>query len=410
MVSPSSTTDHPRERRGIPGLAGMQRLGRGLMLPIASLPVAALLLRLGQPDLLGEDGLGGRAAWLLPVADVVGQAGGAVFTNLPLIFAVGVAIGFARKADGSTALAAVVGYVVLEGVFTALAPYVNDAAEGGDPAPIDYGVLGGILVGLTAALLWQRFHRIRLPEYLAFFGGRRFVPIVTALSSIAIGVVLGLLYPLFDAGLTTVGESLGDNAVVGGGVYGFLNRILLPLGLHHVVNSLVWFQIGDFEGARGDLTRFFAGDPDAGIFMAGYFPIMMFALPAAALAIALEARPAQRKAVMGIMGAGALVSMVTGVTEPIEFSFLFVAWPLYVVHAVLTGTSLALANALDIHHGFGFSAGAIDYVLNFGIAQRPLLLLPLGLGYAAVYFVVFRFVIRRWNLLTPGREGEEETA
>ena len=404
----SATTDSGSRFKG---LAGLQRLGRSLMLPIAALPAAALLLRLGQADLLGVDGLGQFADWLLPVAAVIGAAGGAIFGNLPIIFAVGVAIGLARKADGSTALAALIGYLVLEGVFTAMAPYVNgEPAEGAEQEIINYGVLGGILIGVLAARLWQRYYRIKLPDYLAFFGGRRFVPIITAFAAIALGVVMALLYPVFDYLLTNLGEALTGSAVVGGGIFGVFNRLLIPLGVHHILNSLLWFQVGEYEGVNGDLTRFFEGDPDAGIFMTGFFPIMMFALPAAALAIAHTARPSQKKAVLGIMSAAALTSFVTGITEPIEFAFLFVAWPLYLIHALLTGVSMALVNALDIHHGFGFSAGAIDYVLNFGIAQKPLLLIPIGLVFAAIYYFLFRWVIVKWNLRTTGREEDDVDA
>lgn len=382
-------------------LQNMQRFGRSLMLPIAALPAAALLLRLGQDDLLGS------FESLTTVAHVIGAAGGALFDNLPLLFAVGISFGFARKGDGSTALAAVVGYLVLTNVFEAMAPLVlGPAPEGGEEPVINYGVLAGIVMGLTSALLWQRFHRTKLPDWLGFFAGRRLVPILTAVAAIIIGVVMALIYPLFDRGLTAVGEAVTENAVVGSGVYGFLNRMLIPLGLHHILNSIVWFIIGDYEGASGDLNRFFAGDPTAGVFMTGFFPIMMFALPAAALAIWQEARPSQKKLVGGIMLSTGLTAFLTGITEPLEFSFMFVAWPLYVIHAVLMGTSMMLVNALDIHHGFGFSAGAIDYVLNFGIADKPLLLIPIGLGYALIYYVLFRFVIRRWNLRTPGREDE----
>ncbi len=387
-----------RPRRG---LAGLQRIGRSLMLPIAALPAAALLLRLGQPDLLGNVGA------LEQVATVISAAGGALFENLPLLFAVGVAIGFAKKSDGSTAFAAVVGYVVLTAVFKAMSPIVlGEPAEGEEQELINYGVLAGVLIGIIAALLWQRFYRTKLPPYLAFFGGRRFVPIVTALAALVLGVVLGLVYPAFDAVITNFGEAITGNAIVGGGVFGLVNRLLIPIGLHHIINSVVWFVVGEYQGAAGDLNRFFAGDPEAGIFMTGFFPIMMFALPAAAIAIWHEAKPGQKKVVGGIMISAAFTSFLTGITEPIEFAFLFVAWPLYLIHAVLTGTSLALVNALDIHHGFGFSAGAIDYVLNYGIAQRPLWLIPIGLVYAAVYYAVFRWVIRKWNLRTPGREED----
>ncbi len=393
MSSASATAGGGRQLRG---LASAQRVGRSLMLPIAVLPAAALLLRLGQADLLG------KVHALKNVAAVIGGAGGAIFTNLPLLFAVGVAVGFVRKADGSTALAAVVGYIVLSGVFDAMSPLVLSNKTD----KINYGVLGGIVIGIVAALLWQRFYRINLPPYLAFFGGRRFVPIITSFAAIIIGVLMALLYPAFNSGLTHVGKWVAGSSILGGFIYGTANRLLIPLGLHHIINSVVWFVLGDYHGVKGDLNRFFAGDPHAGIFMTGFFPIMMFALPAAAAAIWQEARPEQKKIVGGIMASAALTSFLTGVTEPLEFSFMFVAWPLYVIHALLTGTSLALVNALGVHDGFGFSAGAIDYTLNWGKATKPWLIIPVGLLYAAIYYFLFRFVIRLWNLGTPGREED----
>ena len=403
-----STTDNPTAdaspgtaKRGM-NLAGLQRLGRSLMLPIAALPAAGLLLRLGQADMLG------RFSPLKTVANVIAAAGGALFDNLPLIFAVGIAIGWAKKSDGSTALAAVVGYLVLAGVFKAMSPVVlaGKVDQTGAPALINFGVLGGIVTGLVAAVLWQRFYRIKLPDFLGFFGGRRAVPIITAVAMMIIGVVMSFIYPIFDKVLTSLAKAVNANTVLGGGIFGVANRLLLPLGLHHIINSVVWFILGDYHGKHGDLNRFFAHDPAAGTFMTGFFPIMMFALPAAALAIWHEARPGQRKIIGGIMLSTALTSFVTGITEPLEFSFLFVAWPLYLIHALLTGSSLALTNALGIHDGFSFSAGGIDYLLNFGQAQKPLLIIPIGLAYAVIYYVVFRFVIRRWNLKTPGREDE----
>lgn len=398
----SASTSAPASRRS--GLGGLQKLGRSLMLPIATLPAAGLLLRLGQNDVLG------RFSALQDTASVISAAGGALFTHLPLIFAVGIAIGFAKKADGSTALAAVVGYLVLDGVFAAMSPIVLKGVKdpSGAQATINFGVLGGIVIGLLAAVLWQRFYRTTLPPFLGFFSGRRLVPIIMAVTALAVGVVMSLVYPVFNSGLTAVGKTVDQNSIIGGGIYGMANKLLIPFGLHHILNSVVWFILGDYHNAHGDLNRFFAGDPHAGVFMTGFFPIMMFALPAAALAIWREARPEQRKVVGGIMFSAALTSMVTGITEPIEFSFLFVAWPLYLVHAFLTGTSLALVNALGIHDGFTFSAGLIDYVVNWGKATHPLLLIPIGLGYAALYYVLFRFVIRRWNLRTPGREDITE--
>jgi len=396
-------------RRGRFNLAGIQKFGRSLMLPIAALPVAALMLRLGQDDLLGKDGLG----WT-QVAAVLGAGGNALFANLALLFALGVAIGMARKSDGSTALAAVVGYLVFKGVGDAISPFVlGEPAEGQQQKLINYGVLGGILCGLIAAFLWQRYHRISLPPYLAFFGGRRFVPIITSFATLALAVVLGLIYPAFDTGLTHLGEWVTDNSVIGGFVYGTANRLLIPLGLHHILNSVPWFILGEFTKpngtvVHGDIARFLGGDPTAGGFMTGFFPIMMFALPAAALAIWQEARPAARKAVGGLMISAALTSFLTGVTEPLEFAFMFVAWPLYVVHALLTGTSLAIANALGVKDGFGFSAGLFDFLLNWNIATRPVVLILMGLIYAVIYYLLFRFIIRRWNLRTPGREAEDE--
>ncbi len=408
-----TTTTVDALKRGIPGLAQLQRVGRSLMLPIASLPAAALLLRLGQADMLGADGLSRHASWLEPVADVLAAAGNALIGNLPLLFALGVAVGYARKSDGSTGLAALMGYLVFKGVGDALSPYVLDkAAEGETQELINYGVLGGIVIGLVTALLYQRFYRIKLPAYLAFFGGRRFVPIITAGVSVLIAVVGALIYPAFDSAFTSVGEWVTGSTILGAFVFGTLNRLLVPFGLHHLLNSLPWFQFGDYTDANGDLwsgdiARFLHGDPTAGTFMTGFFPIMMFALPAAALAFVHTAKPKNRKAIASIMGSAALVSFVTGVTEPLEFAFVYVAYPLYAIHAVLTGTSLALVNALGIRDGFGFSAGAIDYLLNFRIANQPLLLLVIGLGYGVVYYFLFRFVITRWNLRTPGREEDD---
>jgi PTS system N-acetylglucosamine-specific IIC component len=396
-----------------PALGVLQRLGRSLMLPIAVLPVAAVLLRLGQPDMLGAGdtglALGRHWPWLEPVASVLAAAGGTLFANHGLIFAVGVAIGFAHRSDGSTALAAVVGYLVFDAVTSAMSPLVLVPTVVEPTPSIDYGVFGGIVVGLLAALLWQRFHRLALPTYLAFFGGRRFVPIVTALAALLLGVGLSFAYPAFQTGLTRFGGWLVAHHLLGAGVYGFANRLLIPFGLHHILNSVPWFVVGSYTTrsgvvVHGDIARFLSGDPTAGTFMAGFFPIMMFALPAAALAIYHEAAPDRRKVVGGVMLSGALTSFLTGVTEPLEFAFMFAAWPLYLIHAALTGTSLVVVNALGIKDGFGFSAGGIDYVLNFTAATHPLWLLPIGAAYASVYYVLFRVAIRRFDLLTPGRE------
>src|SRR5699024_5416671 len=277
-----------------------------------------------------------------------------------------------------------------------------------------YGVVRGLILALVPAFRGHPSHRIKRPPYLAFFGGRRFVPMVTALSAIIVSVLMSFVYQYFDQGITAIGEWVAANDILGGFVYGTLNRLLIPTGLHHILNAPPWFLIGSYtpEGGggavHGDIARFLNGDPTAGTFMTGFFPIMMFALPAAALAIIQEARPEQKKLVGGILGSAALTAFLTGVTEPLEFAFMFVAWPLYIIHALLTGSSLALTNALGIRDGFNFSAGLFDYVINFGRATDPLLLIPIGLGYAVVYYVVFRLAIRWWNLRTPGREKEGE--
>jgi len=410
-----TTVAETKQKRGVPGLAQLQRVGRSLMLPIASLPAAALLLRLGQPDMLGADGVAGTLPWMQPVADVLGAAGSALIDNLPVLFALGVAVGYARKSDGTTGLAALIGYLVFTGVTDVLSPAIGlGVDDNGEQILINYGVLGGIVIGLTAALLYQKFYRIKLPAYLAFFGGRRFVPIVTAGVSVLIGVVFSLIYPAFDWLFNDqIGAFVTGSTVLGGFVFGTVNRLLLPFGLHHLLNSLPWFQFGSYETAageivHGDIARFLNGDPTAGAFMTGFFPIMMFALPAAALAMIHTAKPKNRKVIAGVLGSAALVAFVTGVTEPLEYAFVYVAYPLYAIHAVLTGSSLALVNALGIRDGFGFSAGAIDYLLNFRIAEMPVLLVLIGLGYGVLYYVLFRFVITKWNLKTPGREDDPE--
>jgi N-acetylglucosamine PTS system EIICBA or EIICB component len=396
-----------------PGFAQLQRLGKSLMLPIAVLPAAGILLRLGQPDLLGRI----EAPVIGPFFKAMSAAGDALFSNLPLLFAVGVAIGFARKADGSTALAAVVGYLVMEAVFKTMSPIVlaGEVDKAGEQAQINYSVFAGIVIGLVTAWLFDRYHTIKLPSYLGFFGGRRFVPIVVSLASLFIAFAMSYFYPIFDAGLTSLGEFIGGAGALGAFVYGFANRMLIPLGLHHIPNSYIWFLYGDYqppggEAVTGELTRFAAGDPTAGILTSGFYPILMFGLPAAALAMIHVANKKQRKVAVGILAAAGLTAFLTGVTEPLEFAFMFVAFPLYLIHAVLTGLSLAIAYLLDIHLGFSFSAGLIDLLLygTAPAAKNIPLLIAMGVGFFVVYYLLFRFAITKWNLRTPGREPEDE--
>ncbi|WP_342779341.1 PTS transporter subunit EIIC [Nonomuraea turkmeniaca] len=406
----------------------LQRIGRSLMLPIAVLPAAGLLFRFGQDDLLGANGLGGVLPWLLPVAKVLAAAGGALFENLPLLFAVGVAIGFARKSDGTTALAAVVGYLVFDRVTKTL---FLDAGEGavyekvllvlrdgtrtlnvGAQNPT--GVLGGIIIGITAALLWQRFYRVKLPSWLAFFGGRRSVPIVTAVAALLLGVLFGLLWRPVGDWLTAAGDWLSAHGTAGTGIYGVANRLLIPVGLHHFLNTIVWFTLpechagvnGAIRDAAGDLNCYFAGEQGAGIFMTGFFPVMMFGLLGAAIAIWRAALPDRRRPVGGIMLSAGLTAFITGITEPLEFAFIFVAPALFAVHALLTGVSMALMAELGARLGFTFSGGAIDLLLNASKSNTHglALIIAFGIGYFIIYYVIFSVLIRALNLPTPGRE------
>ncbi|MFC6339467.1 PTS N-acetyl-D-glucosamine transporter [Pseudomonas sp. CCM 7891] len=365
-------------------IEGLQRLGRALMLPIAILPIAGLLLRLGDTDLLN--------------IAVMHDAGQAIFANLALIFAIGIAVGFARDNNGTAGLAGAIGYLVMVSTLK-----VMDAS-------INMGMLAGIVSGLMAGALYNRFKDIKLPEYLAFFGGRRFVPIVTGFTAVGLGVIFGLIWPPIQHGINSFGALLMESGSLGAFVFGVFNRLLIVTGLHHILNNMAWFVFGSFTdpvtGAvvTGDLTRYFAGDPKGGQFMTGMFPVMLFGLPAACLAMYRNALPERRKIMGGIFLSMALTSFLTGVTEPIEFAFMFLAPLLYLLHALLTGLSMAITNLLNIHLGFTFSGGFIDMILGWGKSTNGWLVVPVGLAYAVVYYTVFDFCIRRFNLKTPGRE------
>jgi N-acetylglucosamine PTS system EIICBA or EIICB component len=364
--------------------AKMQRLGRALMLPIAVLPVAGLLLRLGQPDVFN--------------IKMIADAGDAIFSNLPLLFAIGVAVGFAKDNNGTAGLAGAIGYLIEVAVMKDIDPKLN------------MGVLSGIVAGMVAGYMYNRYKDIKLPEYLAFFGGKRFVPIVTGVACLVLGIVFGYVWQPVQHAIDAAGLWLTTAGALGTFVFGLLNRILLVTGLHHIINSLAWFVFGTFTppgggaAVTGDLHRFFAGDPTAGGFMTGFFPIMMFGLPAACLAMFHEAPKDRRAIVGGLLFSMALTSFLTGVTEPIEYTFMFLAPILYAIHALLTGLSLAICSALGVHLGFTFSAGAIDYVLNYGLSTRGWMAIPIGIVYGFLYYGLFRFFIRKFNMATPGRE------
>ena len=390
-------------------LAGLQSIGRALMLPIAVLPVAGLLLRLGQPDLL----------------DMVSMAaaGDAIFSNLGLLFAIGIAVGLARENHGAAGLASVVGYLVTTKgaeVLLAVPPHITADLTGQarDLAAAAFrakelaklSIPAGLLSGVFAGLLYNRFSNIQLPAYLAFFGGRRFVPIASGFAGLLLAVGFGYGWPTLEIGMDSTSRAVLAAGPLGQFAYGVLNRVLIITGLHHILNNMAWFLLGDYNGVTGDLKRFFAGDPSAGAYMSGFFPVIMFGLPAACLAMYRTALPERRKAVGGMLLSMALTSFLTGVTEPIEFTFMFLAPVLYAVHALLTGIAMALMYALGVHLGFGFSAGLFDYLLNFSLAQKPLWLVPIGLVYAALYYGLFRFFILRFNLSTPGREAVAQEA
>jgi PTS system N-acetylglucosamine-specific IIC component len=368
---------------------GLQQLGRALMLPIAVLPIAGLLLRLGQPDLLG---------WAAMAA-----AGDAIFSNLGLLFAVGVGIGLARENHGAAGLAALVGFLV-----TTRAVETLLAAPAGSLAKLSIPV--GLLSGIIAGVSYNRFGNITLPSYLSFFGGRRFVPIVSGVVGLALAAVVGYAWPFLERGMDATSHAILGAGSLGLFAYGVLNRILIVTGLHHILNNFAWFIVGDYHGATGDLKRFFAGDPTAGAFMSGFFPVMMFGLPGACLAMYHTARPERRAGVAGLLLSLGLTSFLTGVTEPVEFTFMFLAPVLYALHAVATGLAMVVMNLVGVRLGFSFSAGLFDYVLNFSHAQRPLLLLPIGAAYFGLYYGVFRLLIVRLNLATPGREVDDATS
>ena len=385
----------------------LQKIGKCMMLPVSVLPVAGILLGVGSANF----------AWLPDVvSQIMAAAGSAIFGNLPLLFAIGVAIGLTEN-DGVAALAGTVGYVVFLAAMGVCAKLsgVETKEIMGIPS-IETGVFGGIIVGLIAAAVFNRFYKIQLPAYLGFFAGKRAVPIVTAVAVIAVGAVLSFVWPPIGRGIDEFSHwAVHGRPALAFTIYGMVERGLIPFGLHHVWNVPFFFQAGEFtnptnnEVVHGEIARFIAGDPTAGNMSGGYL-FKMFGLPAAALAMWRAARPEQRKKVGGIMVSAALTAFLTGITEPIEFAFLFVAPVLYAVHAVLAGAAYFLCVALGIKHGFTFSHGLIDYIVLFPKSHNALWLLVIGPVWAGLYYGVFSFAIRQFNLLTPGREPEDEAA
>lgn len=403
--------------------ASLQKVGKSLMLPVSVLPVAGILLGVGGAD---WSHIGTVPEWLALVLSVMKASGDSIFGNLPLIFAVGVALGFTNN-DGVSALAAAVGYFVLTAAMTAFGPTVAGSIYGidvvGNPELMakltNTGVLGGIIAGAIAAALFKRYYRIELPTYLGFFAGKRFVPIVTALAAIIVAAVLVVIWPPIGNTIAVFSDwAAYQNPAVAFGLYGIVERSLIPFGLHHIWNVPFFFEAGQYidpeTGAvvKGEIQRYLAGDPTAGN-MAGGYMFKMWGLPAAAIAIWHSAKPENRVKIGGIMLSAALTSFLTGITEPIEFAFLFVAPILYAVHALLAGSAFVVTILLGMKHGMTFSHGAIDFFLFSHLSHNFWLFFVIGPIYAAIYYSVFRIMIRALNLKTPGREEEpllEETS
>src|SRR5688500_1033952 len=385
----------------------LQKIGKALMLPVSVLPAAGILLGVGSA----------KFAWLpMVVSDVMAQAGGSVYSNRRLTFAIGVALGLSGN-DVGAALASVVGFAVMAATMGVMAPLLGYEPKTimGIPS-IETGVFAGILIGAVAAILFNRYFRLQLPAYLGFFAGKRSVPILTAFAAIGLGIVLSFIWPPIGRGIDSFSRwAAAGNPAGAFALYGVVERALIPFGLHHIWNVPFFFEVGQYvdpetgKVIRGELYRFTAGDPTAGNLAGGYL-FKMWGLPAAALAIWRTARPENRAKVGGIMISAALTSFLTGITEPIEFAFLFVAPVLYAMHAVLAGLAYFVAIELGIHHSTTFSHGLIDYVVLYPRSQRGWWLLWLGPLWAAMYYALFRTLITRMNLKTPGREPEAAVA
>ncbi|ANU14576.1 PTS system, glucose-specific IIC component [Planococcus halocryophilus Or1] len=407
----------------------LQKVGKALMLPVALLPAAGILLAFGtsfaQESFLEAVPFMG-ANWIQQLLYVMAEAGGIVFANLPLLFAVGVAIGLAGG-DGVAGLAAIIGYLIMNVTMKAFGGITLEMTT--DPAyanvlgipTLQTGVFGGIIVGILAAFLYNKFYNIQLPQFLGFFAGKRFVPIITAFSAVFLGIVMFMVWPFAQGGLNALSHfMLETNRTLAAFVFGTVERSLIPFGLHHIFYSPFWFEFGQYttvagEIVRGDQRIFFAQLQDgvdftAGTFMTGKFPFMMFGLPAAALAIYHTARPEKKKVVGGIMASGALTSFLTGITEPLEFTFLFVAPVLFGIHAIFAGLSFMTMHLLNVKIGMTFSGGLIDFLL-FGVMPGRtewFWVIIVGLVFSVIYYFGFRFAIQKFNLMTPGREIDEE--
>ncbi|HIX17518.1 MAG TPA: PTS transporter subunit EIIC [Candidatus Gemmiger faecavium] len=396
----------------------LQKLGKALMLPVAALPICGILMGIGYA-LCPSTMQGGEVTGLIEmIGFFLVKAGGALIDNMHILFAVGVAVGLADDHDGTASLAGMVSYLMITkllntGVVTTLMPAVaNDEIKTLAFGKIENAFIG-ILAGIIGAVCYNKFKGTQLPDVLAFFSGKRCVAIVTALASIIVAAILLFVWPLIFTGLVNLGDAIVGMEGIGAGIYAFLNRLLIPTGLHHALNNVFWFDtIG-----LGDLSHFWAGDVtgqngvtwDLGMYMSGFFPCMMFGIPGAAAAMILNAKPERRKVAFGLVGSAAICAFVCGVTEPFEFAFMFLAFPLYVVYALLYGIFTVITYYVGFRAGFSFSAGLTDLVFSASLpaAKNTLLIIPLGLAALVVFFVVFYFAIKVFDLKTPGREDED---
>ncbi|GGM30539.1 PTS glucose transporter subunit IIBC [Paraliobacillus quinghaiensis] len=386
----------------------VQKLGRSLMLPVAVLPAAAILMGIGY--WIDPSGWGSGSV----IAAFLIKAGASIIDNIPILFAVGVALGMSKDKDGSAALSGLVAFLVTT---TLLSTGTVALLQGVDASAVDpaFGKIEnafvGIISGIIASIMYNRFSHVKLPDALAFFSGKRLVPIMSAASMLVASAVLFYVWPVVYSGLVSFGTSISDLGAAGAGLYGFFNRLLIPTGLHHALNSVFWFDVAGIN----DIGNFWAGTGEKGVtgmYQAGFFPVMMFGLPAAALAMYHTAKTKRKKQAASLLLAAGFASFFTGVTEPIEFSFMFLAPALYVVHAALTGVSLFIASLFEWTAGFGFSAGFVDFVLSsrLPLANMPYMLILQGVVFALIYYFLFRFLITKFNFKTPGREDEDMDA
>ena len=395
----------------------LQKLGAALMLPVAALPICGILMGLGYafaPAVMGAAGATEGFAYALGLFLI--KAGAALIDNMAILFAIGTAVGLADENNGTAGLAGLVSWLMmttLVGAATAIIP-----ALGTNPTwALAYGKIAnpftGILAGIIGGACYNKFKDTKLPEVLAFFSGKRSVAIMTGVVSIIVSAILIIVWPVLFSALVACGQAVVSLDAVGAGIYAFLNRLLIPFGLHHALNNVFWFDtIG-----LGDLVAYWGGKTSAdvswsvGMYMAGFFPCMMFGIPGAALAIIQAAKTEKRKATVGIIGAAAVCAFICGVTEPFEFAFMFLAFPLYVVYSLLYGIFAAITVALGFRAGFCFSAGATDLLFSASLpaAANTWLILPLGIAAFIVFYLVFKFAIAKWDLKTPGREDDAES-